>query len=115
MKTALRSAIPISGRRITALVRGTAKVRTKIQNEQGTYQAGIAAMLGMSNKTIASMTGYSLGQVSYRLVHTGASQSRQNYRNGQGPVAEFLLRTARPFAEKQFVELMREKLNLQSP
>lgn len=111
----LRAAIPVSQRQVININRAQGKVRSVIQKEAETYQAGIACVLGMPNRTLARMTGLSLGQVAYRTAKTGASEMRRDYRDGKGPVIEFLLSKARPMAEAEFVERMREKLGLQVP
>ncbi len=89
-----------------------AKARTTIQKEAATYEAGIAAMMGINTKAIMARTGLRAHQVAYRLQRTGASVVRRDYRNGQGPVADFLLSKARRVAEEEFVELLRKNLQL---
>lgn len=44
---------------------------------------------GFSHKLIAAQTGLSLGQVKYRLKKTHTKV--RDYRNGKGPVAQFVL------------------------
>lgn len=108
--------LPISEQKVSALLRVQGKkIRSKIQREPATYQAGIAALCGMNNATIEKITGLRPHQVSYRLTHTGASFGRKQYRNGDGPIAEYLLKKCRPVAEAEFIELMREKLGLAAP
>jgi hypothetical protein len=87
--------------------------RRTIHKQPETYTAGIAALVGIQSKAIAAQTGLSVGQVVYRLKQTGAGQGRLDYRQGKGPIAEFILKKARTFVEHEFVERMREKLNLQ--
>jgi len=100
--------IPIPAARIEYLRKQ--KARSKIQGQAETYQAGIMGLMGMSTKAIMARTGLRQHQITYRLHRTGVRIS--DYRNGTGPVAEFILNKAQHFAREEFIERMREKLNL---
>jgi hypothetical protein len=89
-----------------------AKVRSTIHKDPATFQAGVMALFGMGVKAIAAKTGLRAHQVTYRLHRTHVRIS--DYRQGQGPVAEFILEKARPFAMREFQERLSEALNLQS-
>lgn len=114
MNIALKNAVSVSERRVSELMRGQ-QTRRKIQNEASTYQLGIAANLGLPNRTIAQITGLSQGQIGYRMKETGASEMRRQYRSGEGPVIQWLMKKAQPVAQAAFVSEMQKRLELQQP
>ncbi len=99
-------------RKVEHLTRQQHKVRSVIQNSPETYQAGTMGLLGIGVRAIQRKTGLRPHQITYRLHRAGVKIS--DYRNGEGPVVDFILNKARSFAEEQFVEQLREKLNLQA-
>ncbi len=68
----------------------TLKNRRKIfRVDPRDFQAAYLADWGMAGKWIASETGYSVGQVYYRLKEVGVKISA--YRNGEGRAAKLVL------------------------
>jgi hypothetical protein len=100
-------------RQVEHLLKSKPKVKSTIQTQPETYQAGIMGLMGLSAKTIVAHTGLRPHQVTYRLHRTGVKIS--DYRSGKGPVAEFVMQKVAAFAREEFIERMREKLNLSAP
>ena len=109
-QTGTRATVPLT--KSIEHVSRQAKVRRTIHKDPATFQAGVMGLFGMSAKAIAAKTGLRPHQVSYRLHRTHVKIS--DYRNGSGPVAEFVLEKARPFAMREFQERLSEALNLQT-
>jgi hypothetical protein len=70
------------------------------------YQCLLLAMFGRSNHAIMSRTSLSQGQITYRLRKFEIS--RMDYRNGTGPVAEYIDRAAKGFARKALLAHLRQ-------
>lgn len=104
----------ISERKVTDITRAQ-KTHRSIHKQVETYQIGISGMMGLDNSALAGMSGMTPGQVSYRMVQTGASQLRREYRKGRGALAQYILKHTKAFAEREFVALMQERLGLQKP
>ena len=104
----IAGSVPIADRQVDFLVK--AKTKSSIHKQPETYQAGIMGLLGFSTRAIQAKTGLRPHQITYRLHRTGVKIS--DYRLGTGPVAEFILSKAQNFAREEFIERMRDKLNL---
>ena len=76
-------------------------------------QAAVLVSWGFTNAFVSERTGLSMGQISYRLKRLGMQRVRYEYRHGQGPVAEELLRirtrAARVLVDTHVTTLLKNK------
>lgn len=68
-----------------------------VLRKQNRFDAALLGSLGFSNRFIHSKTGLSFGQINYALRQ--ANVYRMQFRNGESPEAQSLLRQYRNVAE----------------
>lgn len=75
-------------------------------NNSEDYTCLFLAMLGRSNRAIIGQTNLSQGQITYRLRKFEIS--RMDYRNGVGPVSDYIDQKAGGFARKALLNHLRQ-------
>lgn len=79
-------------------------------HDETDFKVCTLASLGLSTKAICIQTGLSFCQVNYRL--NKASIKRKDYRDGESPVAAFIMRQAQgmaaPIVKKAIVARLKE-------
>lgn len=70
-------------------------------NNPKDMKVAVLGSLGLSTAYIAAVTGFTSGQVIYRL--TKGSVRRNDYRNGHSQIAKYVVGVATEQAEHQFV------------
>jgi len=97
------------------------KKRKKTQPQRVSFEHNdldftVAALcaLGYSTACIANATGFTTGQVNYRIYHAGLQWARYNFRNGTSEQAQNSLRNfldADLVAKEQMASLVAEDLD----
>ena len=86
------------------------KIKTSLFRSKGDvdFEAAILGSFGFSARHIAEKTGLSTGQAYYRLKLAGVKL--RDYRNGVSPVANEVIKRARPFASRGIDDHIRMEL-----
>lgn len=73
------------------------------------------ATMGFSNRCIENYTGFTSGQVNYRITKGGVSQFRKNYRDGTADLAKRLMKIGLGKADaKTLTRAMNKELKMVS-
>lgn len=91
--------------RRSAVARRSPRPVDPVNNDQD-FKCLLLAMYGRSNRAIISKTKLSPGQISYRLRKFEVS--RMDYRNGEGPLAEYVDQASGGFARKALLAHLRQ-------